>query len=358
MIEHSDFIPTNLMRPGSRSPMSGIVVENYNSEWKSWFDSLKDQIWPAVQANATSIEHVGSTSVPGLAAKPIIDIDIIVDDFKQLNHVIRALESIGYVHRGNLGIEGREAFRIPAGSVKHNLYACTKNCAALKNHLFLRDHLRTNSKARDEYGNLKLRLATSALSIDEYVEGKTAFIVDVLSKSDLLRQELENIRKSNEESKKKLIVKSADQTAELWDENKVLKIYRISTALNGLSCEEGSYCTPTGKLRVASKIGQGLPIGGVLRSRVSTDEIWSSDPANPLSSSNEDLVLTRLLWLEGAEDKNANTFKRYIYLHGTNQEHLLGKPASHGCIRFSNNDIVEVFDALQAGNEVEVVDNV
>ncbi len=109
-----------------------------------------------------------------------------------------------------------------------------------------------------------------------------------------------------------------------------------------------------GKLRVASKIGQGLPIGGVLRTRTPTGEIWSVDSTNPLSSSEEDLVLTRLLWLEGAEDHNANTFQRYIYLHGTNQEHLLGQPASHGCIRFSNQDIVEVFDAIQVGNEVEV----
>lgn len=334
--------------------MSGITVENYNPQWKVWFDSLKSQIWPAIQANAISIEHVGSTSVPDLAAKPIIDMDIIVEDFKQLNHVILALESIGYVHRGNLGIEGREAFRIPAGSIKHNLYACTKDCAALKNHLFLRDYLRANPTSRDEYGHLKQRLGTSVLSIDEYVEGKTAFIIDVLSKSGLSAQELENIRKSNEESKKKLIVRSADQTAELWDENKILKTYRISTALNGLGCDEGSYCTPKGKLRVASKIGQELPIGGVLRSRIPTDEIWSNDPTNLLSSSNDDLVLTRLLWLEGAEDENANTFKRYIYLHGTNQEHLLGQPASHGCIRFSNNDIVEIFNALQAGNEVEV----
>ena len=280
--------------------------------------------------------------------------DIVVEDVKSLHSAIRSLENIGYIHRGNLGIEGREAFRVPQGSIKHNLYVCTKDCASLKNHLFLREHLRMNPQSRNLYGNLKQQLASAAISIDEYVEGKTTFIVEVLSKSDLSSQELENIRKSNEESKRKMIVRATDQIAELWDENKILKTYRISTALNGLSCKEGSYCTPTGKLRVASKIGQSLPIGGVLRSRIPTGEIWSSDPANPLASSNEDLVLTRLLWLEGAEDHNANTFKRYVYLHGTNQEHLLGKPASHGCIRFSNQAIVEVFDALQAGNEVEI----
>lgn len=334
--------------------MRGIVVENYNPEWATRFESLKTQIWQAIQEWAVSIEHVGSTSVPGLAAKPIIDMDIVVEDVNRLQYVIRSLESIGYIHRGNLGIEGREAFRGPQGSIKHNLYACTKDCTALKNHLFLREHLRTNQQSRDVYSNLKRQLASTAISIDEYVEGKTAFIVEVISKSNFSALELENIRKSNEESRRKMTVKTVDQVAELWDENQILKVYRISTALNGLSCKEGSYCTPTGKLRVASKIGHSLPIGSVLRSRIPTGEVWSNDPTNPLASSDEDLVLTRLLWLEGAEDHNANTFKRYIYLHGTNQEHLLGKPASHGCIRFSNQDIVEVFDALQAGNEVEV----
>jgi GrpB-like predicted nucleotidyltransferase (UPF0157 family) len=331
-----------------------ITVENYNPDWAKHFAYLKGKIWPTIKECAVSVEHVGSTSVPGLAAKPIIDMDIIVEDLARLQAAIRALESIGYIHRGNLGIEEREAFRVPQDSIKHNLYVCTKDCSALKNHLFLRDHLRANQQSRDLYGNLKQQLASTDLSIDAYVEGKTAFIVDVLSKSDLSSHDLENIRKSNEQSKRKMIVRAKEQIAELWDENKILKIYRISTALNGLSCEEGSYCTPTGKLRVASKIGRSLPIGGVLRSRIPTGEIWSSDPANPLATSNEDLVLTRLLWLEGTEEHNVNTFKRYVYLHGTNQENLLGKPASHGCIRFSNLDIIEVFDALQAGSEVEV----
>ncbi|MBK9324389.1 MAG: L,D-transpeptidase [Bdellovibrionaceae bacterium] len=166
---------------------------------------------------------------------------------------------------------------------------------------------------------------------------------------------MENIKSANKASFKKLVVNSNDQTAELREGNEILKKYSISTATNGLSCQENSFCTPIGKLRVASKIGEGLPLGSVIRSRVPSGELWSPDPNNPISKSNEDLVLTRLLWLEGAEEKNSNTFKRYVYLHGTNQEHLLGKPASHGCIRFSNKDIVEIFDALQAGNEVEVI---
>lgn len=331
-----------------------VVVESYNPEWAQWFESLKREIWPAVQHCAMAIEHVGSTSVPGLAAKPIVDMDIVVEDAQRLQQVIRALESIGYTHRGNLGVEGREAFWATAGEIKHNLYACTQGCVSLQNHLFLREYLRANPQSCREYSDLKHRLASMVSSIDAYIEGKTAFIVDILSHSKLSARDLEDIKSSNRESKKRMVVKSLDQVAELWEENRLLKAYRVSTARNGLGCEEGSYCTPTGKLRVASKIGQGVPVGGVIRSRVPTGEIWFRDPANALAGSEEDLVLTRLLWLEGMESHNSNTFKRYIYLHGTNQEHLLGTPASHGCIRFSNEDIVEVFDSLQAGNVVEV----
>ena len=335
--------------------MSAVNVEEYNSKWASWFESLKNQLLPSVKEYALSIEHVGSTSIPGLLAKPVIDMDIVIDNVKNLNPIIRALESLGYTHRGNLGIEGREAFRIPAHQFKHNLYVCLQDCTSLKNHLILRDHLRSHPEARNQYGELKRRLANTSLTIDEYVEGKTSFIVDILSKNGMDAKDLEAIKNSNQASNKKLVIKNVKQKAELWQANQLIKVYKISTALNGLGCQEGSFCTPTGKLKVASKIGGTLPFGGVLRSRIPSGEIWSPDSSNPLSNSNEDLVLTRLLWLEGAEDHNSNTFKRYIYLHGTNQEHLLGKPASHGCIRFSNQDILEIFNQLQAGNEVEVL---
>lgn len=332
-----------------------INVENYNPEWKNWFEVLHTSLWDSVNPWVLSIEHVGSTAIPGLPAKPIIDIDLVVENTSSLAPVISALEKLGYTHRGNLGIEGREAFRAPNSQIKHHLYLCVKNCLALRNHLVLRDKLNASKELRDQYGQLKNQLAESVLTIDDYVEGKTAFILDILSKSGISPTEIDEIKNSNKASYKKLIVNSHDQFAELWDGNKFLKKYSISTAVNGLGCQENSYCTPSGKLRVASKIGNALPLGAVLRSRVPSGEIWSLDPVNPLSKSNEDLVLTRLLWLEGAEEKNLNTFKRYVYLHGTNQEHLLGKPASHGCVRFSNKDILEIFEALQAGNEVEVL---
>jgi len=162
------------------------------------------------------------------------------------------------------------------------------------------------------------------------------------------------LEKSNHDSKPRLIIKTELQCAELWEDKQLVKSYRISTALNGLGCRENSFCTPSGKLKVASKIGEGLPLGAVLRSRVPTGEIWSSEAGHPLANSTEDLVLTRLLWLAGAEVHNANTLGRFVYLHGTNQESLLGQPASHGCIRFSNSDILEIYDWLQTGDEVFV----
>ncbi len=147
----------------------------------------------------------------------------------------------------------------------------------------------------------------------------------------------------------KLLVNSRLQTAELWLADRLVKRYKISTAANGLGCEVNSYCTPTGRLRVAQKVGEGLPVGTVFKSRRPTGELWSS---NKEFGADDDLILTRILWLEGLDDNNRNTFERYIYLHGTNHEEKLGRPASQGCIRFSNRDILEVFESLQVGSEV------
>lgn len=150
----------------------------------------------------------------------------------------------------------------------------------------------------------------------------------------------------------KLKIDSSKQMAELWNGSELIKKFIISTAKNGLGCSKGSDCTPTGTLLVMKKIGDDLPLGAVLKARVPTGEVWSKDPSNPLSLIQDDLVLTRVLWLGGAENHNANTLERYIYLHGTNQEHLLGTPVSHGCIRFSNQDISELYDLLPEGCEV------
>ena len=151
-----------------------------------------------------------------------------------------------------------------------------------------------------------------------------------------------------------LVIDVENQTAFLEEDGELLRRYRISTAAAGTGNTAGSLRTPTGLLRVAEKIGGDAPIGAVFRSRVPTGEVWSLSPENPLARNEEDLVLTRILWLAGAEAENANTFERFIYLHGTNHEADLGRPASHGCIRFANTDIIDLFERLPIGALVEI----
>ena len=121
----------------------------------------------------------------------------------------------------------------------------------------------------------------------------------------------------------------------------------VSTSRFGLGCEEGSFRTPTGNFRIAEKIGAGEPPWTVYKSRVPTGE-----RATPGGS--DDLVLTRILWLEGQDPENCNTRERYIYLHGTNQEELIGTPASHGCVRLSNEAIIDLFERVAVGTPVEI----
>jgi hypothetical protein len=150
----------------------------------------------------------------------------------------------------------------------------------------------------------------------------------------------------------KIVVSISGQKAQLLQRGIPLRTYLISSAAKGVGFENGSYKTPTGLFRIAEKIGDRAARGTVFRQRQATGEVWSKDAANPLSTSQDDLILTRILWLEGLEPQNANTRDRYIYLHGTNQEPQLGTPVSHGCIRFSNKDIEDVFEQVPVGTEV------
>lgn len=175
-----------------------IQVCAYNPHWKEQFESLKRQIWPAVSAYANRIEHVGSTAVEGMWAKPIIDLDIVVNSNEALTGVISGLASIGYVHRGNLGIEGREAFMADNPVLKHNLYACMEDCLAFRNHILLRDHLRKHPKDLNKYSEIKRELARKfSDDIDSYVDGKTEFILSILKAYHVDENELSAIEKAN-----------------------------------------------------------------------------------------------------------------------------------------------------------------
>ena len=128
---------------------------------------------------------------------------------------------------------------------------------------------------------------------------------------------------------------------------KKLATYPISTSRFGLGSEEGSMKTPTGRFRIEEKIGDGMPSGTVFKSRRPVK-------ATKKLLREEDLIMTRILWLDGRDARNANTHERFIYIHGTNHEEKIGEPASHGCIRMRNADLLELFELVKEGTPVVI----
>ena len=138
-----------------------------------------------------------------------------------------------------------------------------------------------------------------------------------------------------------------DQRLDLFSGDALLASYPVSTSRFGLGSEEGSMKTPLGKFKIGEKIGANAPSGTIFRSRIPL----ASDDAPPPA---DDLVLTRILWLDGLEEHNANTRKRFSYIHGTNHEEDIGQPVSHGCIRMKNADLIALFDRVPLGAEVVI----
>ena len=171
-----------------------IEVLHYNPEWPILFKRVAAVIRPALaHVSSATIEHVGSTSVPGLAAKPVIDIDIIVDP-NDIPAGIAALESIGYVHRGDLGVPGREAFFPSDDKPRRNVYLCERGCLSVCNHLAVRDLLRRRPDLRDQYGAVKLSLAADpAMDIDTYIARKSPILQTILIEANLTPTELAEI---------------------------------------------------------------------------------------------------------------------------------------------------------------------
>ena len=158
-----------------------VVVVPYDPAWPAAFAQLRDRLAPALGELAVGIEHVGSTAVPGLDAKPIIDIDVVLRHAEDLGAVVERLAALGYAHLGDLGIVGRDAFRSPAGLPRHHLYVCPPGGAALQAHLTLRDALRADPQAAAAYAALKRELAERYRDDrDAYAEGKSAFITALL----------------------------------------------------------------------------------------------------------------------------------------------------------------------------------
>jgi lipoprotein-anchoring transpeptidase ErfK/SrfK len=138
------------------------------------------------------------------------------------------------------------------------------------------------------------------------------------------------------------------QTLSLFEGPQLIRQWPCSTSKFGLGFTEGSYRTPVGRLTVKEKHGDGAPAGTIFKSRQPVG-LWQ-----PGMDTQEDLVLTRILRLDGRERRNANSFDRYIYVHGTNDEAAVGRPASHGCVRLRNADMIDLYDRVPAGTEVWV----
>ncbi|PFJ99142.1 hypothetical protein CN957_14775 [Bacillus cereus] len=167
-----------------------ITIEEYNIKWESEFYKLQSLINNVIKELVLSIEHVGSTSVKGLAAKPILDIDIVIEDYGIFPEVVKMLGKIGYYHQAEWSFKGREAFgrkdafvpwdRESTVWMEHHLYVCDKNSEELRRHVAFRNYLREHTEVAIKYGSLKEELARASKNRAGYNEGKTAFITNIL----------------------------------------------------------------------------------------------------------------------------------------------------------------------------------
>ena len=165
-----------------------IKVLPYDGSWKDDFRQISDELQNALGSLALGIEHVGSTAVEGLSAKPVIDIDVVIEDSSRLEEVITALAEIGYIHEGDLGIAGREAFAYEGKKHlrEHHLYVCPRDSEELRRHIAFRDYLLAHPEAVLEYSRIKEEGAgLYPHDIDGYIAHKSPFIEKIYSEIGL-----------------------------------------------------------------------------------------------------------------------------------------------------------------------------
>jgi lipoprotein-anchoring transpeptidase ErfK/SrfK len=157
-----------------------------------------------------------------------------------------------------------------------------------------------------------------------------------------------------------LVVRTDEQLLYVWEAGRLRERFAVSTAARGVGNREGSLQTPLGLHRVAQKIGDAVPAGTVFRGRENTGEV-----APVLRGAGEtapgDRVTSRILWLEGLESGinqggDVDSFSRYIYIHGTDEEGRIGTPASHGCVRMRNQDVIGLFAQVPLNTLVLILD--
>ena len=169
--------------------MARVVVLPYDAAWETAFLKIKAEVAAALGPLAERIEHVGSTAVPGLSAKPCIDLDVVIREASCFRETAARLFSIGYIHEGDLGIPGREAFRYTDKPhlYPHHLYVCPAGSQELYRHLTFRDFLRTHPAAAQEYGRVKQQAALQHPDdIEGYIRAKTPVIEKLYAQCGLL----------------------------------------------------------------------------------------------------------------------------------------------------------------------------
>jgi GrpB-like predicted nucleotidyltransferase (UPF0157 family) len=158
-----------------------VLIQDYDSSWPHAFSKLATRVKAALGSLVVTIEHIGSTAVPGLAAKPIIDLDVVLASSADLPEAIRLLTIIGYAHEGDRGIPGREAFRSPPDDPRHHLYVVSAGANELRLHLTFRDALRADRDLREKYAALKRSLAVQYKNDrNSYTQGKSDFIASIV----------------------------------------------------------------------------------------------------------------------------------------------------------------------------------
>jgi len=145
-----------------------------------------------------------------------------------------------------------------------------------------------------------------------------------------------------------IYISARDQKLAVVNHGAVIAKYPISTSKFGLGDSQGSYKTPLGTLWVCNKIGDGLPLGAVIRHRSATGEVLAPNAPG------RDPIVTRVIWLRGLEPQNRNAYGRCIYIHGTPEERNLGKPASFGCIRMRSKDVADLYKLVQVGTHITI----
>lgn len=184
------------------------LLQPYDPSWAEAFRQLQELLEQELFELPVTVEHVGSTAIPGMLAKPILDVDIIIPSAEWLETVTVRLKGLGYLGRGDQGIPGRYAFRqsepnTPFGDVEfpvmeQHLYVCLEGCTALRNHLLFRDSLLRSETKRQQYAALKSSLwQNPGMTRERYNRAKTGFILSVLAEAGMTEEELEEIRRGN-----------------------------------------------------------------------------------------------------------------------------------------------------------------